>query len=330
MPDIWLPGYERWDISGAPGTPYDEIDDPKAVAHTTEGTSIDGAVSAYRAYPPQLIVDPVRRRCVQHIPLNRAGYALWNGDADDSRCYQVEIVGFASQTHLWSDATLRWLGENLARPLHEYGGVPYRVVWKGFRRDGEMPYALADSDSPLRLTQAELDSFSGWLGHQHIPGDSHWDPGGLDVGKILGYAQEIDMYDEKDRKRDNHTAWRLKSFLDVVSPTHEDPNAPEPRERVQAAIDLNSTKQRVWSFLNLREVGDRDAIKGEALPFVTAFKQLTADVAELKASVTAPVIDYARLADEVAARGVFPTAGQIADELDRRARDNDHTTGPTT
>ncbi len=189
MPDLWLPGFERWELPGVPGLPYDEFDDPKALLHTTEGSSIDGAVQAYRAYPPQLIVDPVRRRKVQHIPLNRGGYALWNGDADDSRCFQVEIVGFASQTHLWSDDVLRWLGEELARPLHEYGGVPYVVVWKGFRRDGEMPYPLASSASPLRLTQGELDSFSGFLGHQHVPGDDHWDPGGLNVGRILDHAR---------------------------------------------------------------------------------------------------------------------------------------------
>lgn len=189
MSDIWLPGFERWDLPGTPGQPYDELNDPKAVLHSTEGSSIEGAVAAYRAYPPQLIVDPARKRKIQHIPLNRAGYALWNDDADDSRCYQVEIVGYAARMHELPEDQLHWLGEELARPLHEYGGVPYVVVWKGFRRDGEMPYILADSDSPLRLTQVELDSFSGFLGHQHIPGDWHWDPGGLNVPRILAYAK---------------------------------------------------------------------------------------------------------------------------------------------
>jgi hypothetical protein len=193
MADIWLPGFERWPFDSAPGLIYDEPNDPKAVAHTTEGVSIESAVSAYRAYPPQLIVDPAKKRKVQHIPVNRGGYALWNGDADDSRCIQVEIVGYASQTHTWPDEWLRWLGKELALPLHEYAGVPYRVVWKGFKRAGETGYVLASPSSPLRLTQAELDTFSGWLGHQHIPGDSHWDPGGLNVPKILEYAQEEDM-----------------------------------------------------------------------------------------------------------------------------------------
>ena len=203
---MWLPGYERWELPGVPGVPYDEPNDPKAVAHTTEGSSISGAVQAYRAYPPHLIVDPWVKRKVQHVDLDRAAYALWNADADDSRCIQIEIVGFAAQTHLWPDDALRWLGEEVARPLHEYAGVPYRVVWKGFKRDGETGYALATSSSPLRLTQAELDGFSGWLGHQHIPGDSHWDPGGLNVPKILAYAanQEEDML----TKDDGNVRWR--------------------------------------------------------------------------------------------------------------------------
>jgi hypothetical protein len=187
--DIYLPGFERAPIDGRPGIVYDEPDDPKAVAHTTQGSSVEGAISAYRAYPPQLIVDPWRRRKLQHIPVNRGGYALWNEDADDSRCIQVEIVGFAEDAHTWPDEVLRWLGEEVARPLHEYAGVPYTVVWKGFKAAHQVNYALASASSPLRLTQAELDAFSGWLGHQHIPGDEHWDPGGLDVQRILDYAR---------------------------------------------------------------------------------------------------------------------------------------------
>jgi hypothetical protein len=192
MADLWLPGFDRWELPGVPGVPYDEPDDPKALLHTTEGSTIEGAVQAYKAFPPQLIVDPVRKRKVQHIPLNRGGYALWNADADDSRCYQVEIVGFAAQSHLWSDEVLRWLGEELARPLHEYGGVPYVVVRHGFHRAGG-GLVLASARSPIRLTQAELDSFSGFLGHQHVPGDDHWDPGGLNVSRILEYAKGDDV-----------------------------------------------------------------------------------------------------------------------------------------
>lgn len=220
---VQLPGYEWWPLPGVPGMPYDEWDDPKALVHTTQGTSIDGAVTAYRNYPPHLIVDPWKRRKIQHIDLEHAAYALWNEDADDSRCYQIEIVGFAEDSHLWSDDVLNWLGKELALPLHEYAGVPYTVVWKGFKRDGETGYILADPDSPLRLSQYELDHFSGWLGHQHIPGDSHWDPGGLNVHKILQFAQEADMALAPDERallqeiRNRTASMQSKGFLEVRS-----------------------------------------------------------------------------------------------------------------
>lgn len=192
-----LPGYEWWPLAGVPGIPFDEWDDPKALVHTTQGSSVEGAVDAYKLYPPHLIVDPWRRRKIQHVDLERAAYALWNADADDSRCYQIEIVGFAEDAPNWSDEILRWLGKELALPLHEYVGVPYRVVWKGFKSPSDVNYILASPSSPLRLTQTELDTFSGWLGHQHIPGDGHWDPSGLNVPKILTYAQEDDVSAEE-------------------------------------------------------------------------------------------------------------------------------------
>lgn len=186
---MWLPGFERWEITGRPGVPYDEYDDPKGMVHTTQGTSIEGAVSAYQAYPPQLIVDPWRKRKVQHISLANAGYALWNEDVDDSRCVQIEIVGYAEDTPSWPDEVYRWLGEELARPLHEHFGIPYVEVWKGFKSPADVDYILASASSPLRLTQWEIDHFSGWLAHQHSPGDNHWDAGGFKCGLMLAYAQ---------------------------------------------------------------------------------------------------------------------------------------------
>lgn len=186
---MWLPGFERWPISGRPGVPYDEYDDPKGMLHTTQGTSIEGAVGAYAPYPPHLIVDPLRKRKVQHIDLMSAAYALWNEDVDDSRCVQIEIVGYAEDTPRWSDDVYRWLGEEVARPLHEHFGIPYVGVWKGFKAPSDVDYILASASSPLRLTQWEIDHFSGWLAHQHSPEDDHWDAGGFKIDKMLAYAR---------------------------------------------------------------------------------------------------------------------------------------------
>lgn len=108
---------------------------------------------------------------------------------------------------------------------------------------------------------------------------------------------EDDMYTDNDRKRDEHAAWRLKSFLDVVSPTHSDPNAPNPPEEVQAAIDLNATKWRVHDLLHLNETGSADRVKGEELPFVKAFKSMAETVEKLASDFAELKADLARKAD---------------------------------
>lgn len=185
---MWLPGFERWTIPGRAGVAYDEYDDPKAMWHSTEGSSVEGAVQAYQAYPPHLIVDPWRKRKFQHISLLSGAYALWNEDADDSRCVQIEVVGYSAEARRWPDAVLKWLGEEVARPLHEYFGVPYVVAPQGFKAPEDVDYILASASSPLRFTQGGLDSFSGHLAHQHSPGDSHWDVPLL-IEKVLSYAQ---------------------------------------------------------------------------------------------------------------------------------------------
>lgn len=197
---MWLPGFERMPISGRPGVPYDEYDDPKAMWHSTQGTSIAGAVQAYAPYPPHLIADPRAKRKGQHIDLDYAAYALWNEDVDDSRCVQIEVVGYAEDAKHWPDEYYRWLGEEVARPLHEHFGVPYVAVWKGFKGPEDVDYILASASSPLRLTQWEIDHFSGHLAHQHSPGDSHWDAPFL-MDKLLGYARRASETPEQIIKK---------------------------------------------------------------------------------------------------------------------------------
>lgn len=183
-----LPGFDWSPISGRPGVPYDEPDDPKAMWHSTQGTSTAGAVQAYSPYPPHLLANPWNGDKLQHIDLNSAAYALWNEDVDDSRCVQIEVVGFAEDAKHWPSWVYKWLGEEVARPLHEHFGVPYVAVWKGFKGPEDVDYVLASASSPLRLTQWEIDHFSGHLAHQHSPGDNHWDaPFRMD--ELLTYAR---------------------------------------------------------------------------------------------------------------------------------------------
>lgn len=138
--------------------------------------------------------------------------------------------------------------------------------------------------------------------------------------------EEDDMYTETDRKANDDIAYRVAAMTQMKPKTEGGPSKGEPVAIVAAVDDL---AYRVEGIANAREVQSGGPSKGKEIPLVKKVNALAADVTALKASVTAPVIDYDRLAAALARAGVFPTVGAIADEMDRRARDNDHNTGPT-
>lgn len=185
-----LPGFEWVDL-GPDGGPYDDTSKPKLGWHTTEGTSLAGAEPAFKNYPPHLGVDPVRGHKRQYVDLLRHAYAFAGSESDDEYIIQVEVCGFAGQSHNWSDGVLKWLGENVVKPLRDTVGIPDVVIRHGFRGEGG-GIILASPDSPIRIGAAELRAFSGHLGHQHMPSpDSHWDPGALPIGKILAHSRPV-------------------------------------------------------------------------------------------------------------------------------------------
>ena len=182
---VWLPGYTVIEL-GPSGGPYDTHDNPKLVWHTTEGSSLAGAETAFAPYPPHLGVDPRTGEKHQYISLDRSAYSLGHSDAEDSWAIQVEVVGYAGQSHTWGADILDWLGIHVAAPVaHAVGVPPVHLVFYG-EDDGII---LASPDSPIRMSLGQWDSFAGHVGHQHCPGDDHWDPGRLDVGAILTAAE---------------------------------------------------------------------------------------------------------------------------------------------
>lgn len=183
-----LSGYDWVDL-GPDGGPYDDTSKPKLGWHTTEGTSLAGAEPAFKNYPPHLGVDPIRGHKRQYVDLLRHAYAFAGSESDDEYIIQVEVCGFAGQSHNWSEDILRWLGENVVKPLRDTVGIPDVVIRHGFKGEGS-GIILASPYSPIRIGAAELRAFSGHLGHQHMPNpDSHWDPGALPIGKVLAYSR---------------------------------------------------------------------------------------------------------------------------------------------
>lgn len=206
MSDGWLSGFDRIPGVGSGSWASDDEDAPKIVWHTTEGGSIGGAVAAFTAHRswPHLTVDPVRRRRVQHVSLLEAARALRNTSTPgqtnrEARVFQIEVVatahdpakapaGQTSVASLTGDE-LDWLGTHVLAPLAKATGTPLTTGVEFF---GEScGFTLASETARQRMTTAVWDTYRGICGHQHVPENQHWDPGPLDVARILTAARNI-------------------------------------------------------------------------------------------------------------------------------------------
>lgn len=185
---MWIPGYQNIDL-GPDGGVFQETAHPKGCLHTTEGSNLAGAEAAYKSYPPHIGYDPLNRIKHQYISLDKHSYSLKGSESDNEYVIQVEIVGFARESHLWPTAYYKHITEDVLKPLEELVGIPRKFLQ--FYGEGE-GFVLASPDSPIRLSSGALRAFTGWLGHQHIPApDSHWDPGKFPIRECLGYLAEI-------------------------------------------------------------------------------------------------------------------------------------------
>ncbi|MFI1392670.1 hemopexin repeat-containing protein [Streptomyces griseoaurantiacus] len=179
--DVWLPDAERMPATKN-GPKYMAL--PwRGVLHTTEGPTIAGALATFRStnFWPTLTIEPATRRVVQHYSLNAGARALSDHATAENaaRCVQIEIVGFAAQTPAWPPAHIAFVGE-VVRAIDSLVPIP---------RESGMNFldaAGVSSHPGNRMSVEEWKQFSGWCGHQHVPGESHWDPGGLDVSSVLG------------------------------------------------------------------------------------------------------------------------------------------------
>ena len=174
----------------------------KLVVHTTEGPTLDGAFVTVRdrRSAPHFILEVLdgRRRLVQCIPLDQAARGLQHlsGTPETNRanCIQVEVVGFADLTEArrlghpelfvgnWEPAVYRHL-HRLMRWTHEHFGVPMRA-----------DHAFPGHAGFRRLGGQEFVGAAGLVGHCHVPGNDHTDPGPLDAALVLhgvGHAHPV-------------------------------------------------------------------------------------------------------------------------------------------
>lgn len=194
----WLVGAEY--VPGEGGTHVAAQGGARAVWHSTEGPTLDGAIAALRAKRAwsTLTWEPTTGRIAQHLPASASARSVQNlsGGVETNRygiVIQIEVVAFAA--HPFTDGPL--IGLDRIVGFLRTNGVP--DVWP-------MGAPLAYGPDPRRpgITPAAYGMGNGtrdvntWLtqgghyAHSQVPENDHGDPGAIDIGKIVQGAAPID------------------------------------------------------------------------------------------------------------------------------------------
>lgn len=146
----------------------------KAVAHKTQtdGGNPDSLYRKSGFWPHFTVAD---HTAWQHLPVNRAGYALRNvrGGVETNRgglmVVQIEVIGWCGKTMTGKQAE-RLVA--IAKWLREIHHVPW--IWPADR-------PALTSSGPHRRDEWLWQHRSGWFGHSQVPENFHWDPAFTDL-----------------------------------------------------------------------------------------------------------------------------------------------------
>lgn len=188
---VWVPGAERVENAKGRGLPY--VDGPwRFVFHTTETEPSEVGfrrMAARHRNPPHLWAMPSADLLLQTVPLDRAAWALQrpSGTVHTNRLHaiQVELWGFARDMGTAPASVIDWLARRLLAPVARLVPINLSNVRP---TGGNKCYGKR---SACRMTPDEWRAFDGVCGHQHVPNNSHWDPGLLDLAGIAARATAL-------------------------------------------------------------------------------------------------------------------------------------------
>lgn len=177
---------------------------PLLVLHTIEG-SLSYDVARRHENPPHLWYSPSRRELFQTVDMSGPAFALRHpaGTPETNNrgpCLQVELEGFARDTRSWPDEYYANIAQDVVRPLDRFCRETYGVTLVGGPTTRALVYAdeldptgpLATTTSPLRMSAAQWNDAHGIVGHQHVPFNTHWDPGRFRIDTLLRYLGDLD------------------------------------------------------------------------------------------------------------------------------------------
>jgi hypothetical protein len=174
----------------------------KIIWHTTETAGLpsysDGAVA------PHLTYYPTKRTWTQDYPLTRPAEAI--RVYDDDQAIQVEIVCYSAKSVVDQYGGGRiWVGnltDSHYQDLADFaiwaaGFIDLPAVWPGRQARS---YAQANTVG-FRYTDTEFLKFGGHLGHQHVPANTHWDPGEFNWSLLMDkIGDDMPLTDEEIRR----------------------------------------------------------------------------------------------------------------------------------
>jgi hypothetical protein len=222
-----------WVGSKRAGKPWVGTTAPMMVIHTLEFNAWPDP-DRWDA-PAHLVCNPNTGEVHQYLPMDKAAYAVRdNALEDDEPTFQVELWGKAANVPGYSAEWYEGVANLCNVFVDEYGIPP---IFADFSRVA-VAYPGA---TPDRMTHAESDAFTGFLGHCHmgLGTDTHWDPGRLDTDKVLAYMTGDDdvsaWYDwvagwvtglDEDHVRKLHTAGIITGDVDYWIDLLDNPNDP--------------------------------------------------------------------------------------------------------
>lgn len=173
------------------------VDPRLLVWHTTETQGWPGYSNGSVA--PNITFNLKTLEWRGHFPLNYAAMALVDPDTtpvkENREGPQIELVGTCNDALRddpnWvhvdeiSEEAWRELGQ-FAAFLFKYLGIPLKSTVTWTRYDSNDP--ATGQDNGIRLTSDQLAAYEGHLGHQHVSGNNHRDPGKFNITKLLAYA----------------------------------------------------------------------------------------------------------------------------------------------
>lgn len=158
--------------------------------------------------PAHFVYNPNNQELHQYLPTTKAAYAVRdNAQEDDLLTLQVELWGKAANVPGYSD---EW-----------YEGVAELIMY--FEEEYNIPIEFADftevkygAYAPQRMSDEDVTNFTGFLGHCHMGYgvDTHWDPGMLDVSRVLYYIEGNEMAEPSSWAK---ASWEWAEQYELVS-----------------------------------------------------------------------------------------------------------------